>query len=129
MLSNESETMEQFRIPQKIRKLLYTGFSLVAETPNYTVLEAESRDTKEKHHIRLLDAAKELKKNDCFDYDTSVARFVQELLHLQQNQPGSVLTHTFEINENGGLIACATLPTLKSHSTEEGKQVKSKRNL
>ena len=125
----KDEDPKQFKIPQKLKDLLYTDFSLVSETSTYKVFEAKTRDTKEKHHIRVLDATKGLVKDD---YDISATLFVQELLHLQQNQPGSVLTHTFEINDHGKLIGCATLPSIEipvSTLLKESKQARSKRYL
>ena len=45
------------------------------------------------------------------NFGTTASLFVQELLYLQQKYTGSVLTETFELSDNGQLMACALLPT------------------
>ena len=49
----------RFSIPRKL-KFEYQAFKLVAETSTYKIFEAEARDSKEKHRIRVLDRSKQL---------------------------------------------------------------------
>ena len=97
-----------FSIPPNL-KLAYQAFKLVAETSTYQIFEAEACNSKEKHRIRVLDRSKQYVKKE---YDLTATLFVKELLYLQSRYPGSILTNTFEISDDGQHIGCATLPYL-----------------
>ena len=90
-------------------KLAYQAFKLVAESSTYKIFEAEACDSNEKHRIRVLDRSKQFVKKE---YDLMATLFVKELLYLQSRYPGSILTNTFEISDDGQQIGCATLPYL-----------------
>ena len=104
----KADFVSQFPIPPKLKRA-YQAFKLVAETSTYKIIEADAGDSKEKHRIRVLDRSKEFVNKK---YDLTATLFVKELLHLQSRYPGSILTNTFEISDDGQQIACATLPYL-----------------
>lgn len=109
MLIREEKTEEKkFALPPKI-KSTYKNFKFLSETSTYKVYEAESCYTDEKHTVRILDRSKEFVTKE---FGLTATLFVKELLHLQNRCPGSVITNTFEISEDGQLLACATLPYL-----------------
>ena len=113
--SKHEEEEKKFEAPVKLQAT-YTNFKLFKETSSYNVFEANAYDSGEKHLIRILDRSKEFVNNA---YSRTATLFVQELLHLQYRCPGSVLTHTFEISDDGQQISCATLPYLPIDSLSE----------
>ncbi len=74
--------------------------------------------------IIILDTTSEsVNKN----YDNIATLFIQQLLHPQCLQPGSILINAFEIIKNGKQIDYATLPFVPlSFQFDETQQVKDK---
>lgn len=101
-------------------RLSYEDFKVITETTSSTVFEASSRNSREKHMIRVLDASKEyVRKN----YDHAAALFNQELLRLHQLHPGFVLFDTLETGQDGKQIAVATLPYIQLSTLYENKEI------
>lgn len=94
---------KEFIVPPKLA-LAYTNIKLISETASYKVFEAETQNTLEKHLIRILNPNKDFVANN---FDHVVTLFLQELFHLQNRFPGSVLINTLEINTDRKQIACA----------------------
>lgn len=92
-----------FFVPPKIFQT-YTDFQQTSETASYKVFEATTIKTHEKHTIRILDPTNGLVANN---FDLMATLFIQELLHLQNRCPGSVLINTLEISTDRKQIACA----------------------
>ena len=101
-----SENENRFSIPPKT-KLTYENFKLITETASSKIFEARSRNSGERHTIRVLDSTKDFVSNN---FDGALTLFIQELLHLQNRCPGSVLINTLEINTDQQQVACAIHP-------------------
>ena len=102
ILSKEHE--KTFSVPHKTA-FLYENFKLHEETASYRVFEAEARNSShEKHLIRILDPTKDLVDKD---FDSAATLFIQELFHLENRCPGTVLIGTLEICRDRKQIACA----------------------
>ena len=103
------EPGKSFSAPPKM-DLLYKDLTLHEETASYRVYEAEANNSsQEKHLIRILDPSKDLVDKD---FDSAATLFIQELFHLENRCPGTVLIGTLEICRDRKQIACA----LRKHS-------------
>lgn len=104
MLINTDEN--KFSVPPKTA-FAYQNFKPISETASYRIFNAETKKTHEKHLIKILDPTKDLV---AYSFDLAATLFIQELFHLQNRCPGSVLFNTLEINLNRKQVACAIRP-------------------
>ena len=100
----QQEQKTAHSVPPKTN-FLYEDFRLHEETVSYRVFEAKTRDSlQEKHLIRILDPTKDLVDKD---FDSAATLFIQELFHLENRCPGTVLIGTLEICKDRKQVACA----------------------
>ena len=89
-----------YSVPPKTA-FMYRDLKSRAETSSYRIFEAETRiSLQEKHLIRILNPTK--------DFDSAATLFIQELFHLENRCPGTVLISTLEICTDRKQVACAT---------------------
>ena len=89
-----------YSVPPKTA-FMYQDLEPRAETASYRTFEAETRiSLQEKHLIRILNPTK--------DFDSAATLFIQELFHLENRCPGTVLIGTLEICTERKQVACAT---------------------